>query len=357
MFSIYDGRECFWQWDSEQRLIVSDPTVTEVHFCNKTGDCSLVCEVYEEDGQRLVNVPNILLQTAWSIRAYAYCVNHTKQENACKVCARTKPDSYVYTETEIKRWETVEEEAKKVATETAKTEVAAAGQYYANAMQRQRAGAGFAIDDFSPIEHELNVHLQTVTVGSTLKVGGKNIFNYDVDGITTRGSSVEKIPGGYRWKKGGTYFINIPMSLPKGITIVASFEHNGTGTDEINNMRVEYASGTIKPIGTNGLTLAEDVKSIYIYKTSTGTGLTQDVDITNIQIELNTEATYYEPYTEPTVYRTTDETGVIRGIKSKGETISFLTDGSATATVSYNRDMNAVFNELMSAIISLGSNI
>ena len=105
MFTIADGREHFFQWDLNRQIIVSDPTVDEVHFCNKTDDCSLVLEVEEEvlaerlDGtkviQRYVNVPNILLQDALP----------TKVEKIFKVCPRTKPADYIYTETEIKRWE------------------------------------------------------------------------------------------------------------------------------------------------------------------------------------------------------------------------------------------------------------
>ena len=101
MFKIYDGREHFWQWDLNQKLIVEDPEINEVHFCNRTDDCSLVVEVV--DG--LANVPNILLQQDWKIKVYAYSVDHTKHEACFKVKTRSKPADYVYTETEIKSWE------------------------------------------------------------------------------------------------------------------------------------------------------------------------------------------------------------------------------------------------------------
>ena len=42
MFKIYDGRSEFYQWDLNRKLIISDPTIDEVHFCNKTDNCSLV---------------------------------------------------------------------------------------------------------------------------------------------------------------------------------------------------------------------------------------------------------------------------------------------------------------------------
>lgn len=108
MFKIEDGRLSFYQWDLNQRLIVEDASVTEVHFCNRTDDCSLVCEVYEEDGKRLVNVPNILLQDNWTIRVYAYCVNYTKIEEKINVFSRSKPADYIYTETEIKTFARLE---------------------------------------------------------------------------------------------------------------------------------------------------------------------------------------------------------------------------------------------------------
>ena len=110
MFRIEDGRKEFYQWDLDRRVIVSDPTIKEVHFCNKTDDCSLVVEVYEENGVYFANVPNILLQEDWRIHVYAYCGEcYTKQEAVFKVIPRSKPADYVYTETEVKRWEEIEQ--------------------------------------------------------------------------------------------------------------------------------------------------------------------------------------------------------------------------------------------------------
>lgn len=108
MFKIFNGREAFYQWDLNQKLIVNDNTINEVHFCNRTDDCSLVCEVYEADGLRLVNVPNILLQDTFAVKVYAVCEDYTKLCATYKVLARTKPADYVYTETEVKTWEALE---------------------------------------------------------------------------------------------------------------------------------------------------------------------------------------------------------------------------------------------------------
>ena len=108
MFKIENGKLSFYQWDINQRLIIEEPSITEVHFCNRTSDCSLVCAVYEENGKRFADVPNILLQTDWTIKAYAYCENRTLIEENFIVYTRTKPADYIYSETEVKTFEALE---------------------------------------------------------------------------------------------------------------------------------------------------------------------------------------------------------------------------------------------------------
>lgn len=105
MFKIYDGRDYFYQWDLNRKLIVNDDSIKEVHFCNRTEDCSLVCEVYTENGINLVNVPNKLLQKWFAINVFAFDGESTKHSTIYKVLPRSKPADYVYTETEIKAWE------------------------------------------------------------------------------------------------------------------------------------------------------------------------------------------------------------------------------------------------------------
>jgi hypothetical protein len=110
MFKIYDGREHFYQWDLDRKLIVEDPDVKEVHFTNRATNDAYVCETYAEDGKTLVNVPNILLQTNWRIQVYAYDGKHTKHDKCYEVRGRSKPVDYVYTETEVYDYRAVREE-------------------------------------------------------------------------------------------------------------------------------------------------------------------------------------------------------------------------------------------------------
>ena len=107
MFRILDGREQFYQWDTGRKVIVEDASITQVHFCNRTDDCSLICEVYELEGLRVADVPNILLQEDWRINVYAYDTNYTKHCDVFEVVKRSKPADYIYTETETLNFNTL----------------------------------------------------------------------------------------------------------------------------------------------------------------------------------------------------------------------------------------------------------
>ena len=74
IFKIYDGRTNFWQWDTKQKLIVLDDRVTEVRFSNRNMEHSKRRIVYtDNNGRRICNVPDMLLQLPKNLIAYA-CV-------------------------------------------------------------------------------------------------------------------------------------------------------------------------------------------------------------------------------------------------------------------------------------------
>ena len=110
MFKILDGREAFYQWDVDRKIVVEDRGITQVHFCNRTDDCALICECYEHEGNWVADVPNILLQDNWRIRVYAYDGCATMHDKKYDVIARSKPDTYVYTETEVLNYETIKKQ-------------------------------------------------------------------------------------------------------------------------------------------------------------------------------------------------------------------------------------------------------
>ena len=113
LLKINGPKSYFWQWDSDRQLVVGEDTCGEVHFCNGTTETALVCEVFQQDGQRLVNVPNLFLQTDKTITAFLYTKGDdgylTRHQQDFLVMARIRPDDYAYTETEIKHWYALEQ--------------------------------------------------------------------------------------------------------------------------------------------------------------------------------------------------------------------------------------------------------
>ena len=87
MFRIEDGREHFYQWDKDRRLIIEDITIREVHFCNRTDDCALRRKVYVEDGQYIVDVPNIKLSVLTGIKPQNISKNLANLEE-CRLIQR-----------------------------------------------------------------------------------------------------------------------------------------------------------------------------------------------------------------------------------------------------------------------------
>ena len=114
MFKIYDGREQFFQWDLDRKLVVEDASITEVHFCNRTAECALPVATYKEGNLTLVNVPNLILQESFRMNVYAYDGKHTKHAARFEIVPRSKPDTYVYTETEIKSWDDLFERVEQI---------------------------------------------------------------------------------------------------------------------------------------------------------------------------------------------------------------------------------------------------
>lgn len=113
MFKIYDGREHFFQWDLDRKLIVEDKSIKAVHFCNRTGACSITRYCYDVNGMWLVDVPNLCLQESYRLRVYGFSeAKYTMEVQYFEVEARTKPEDYVYTEAEVACWETLDERIK-----------------------------------------------------------------------------------------------------------------------------------------------------------------------------------------------------------------------------------------------------
>jgi hypothetical protein len=105
MLVVYGNNERLYQWDIGRKLIVTDPNCYIVHFAENTTDVAAVLEVYEYEGQRVVDIPNFLLQKAGSFVAFTVVVDEdalmTTSDQWFNVIARNQPADYLYTEPEV----------------------------------------------------------------------------------------------------------------------------------------------------------------------------------------------------------------------------------------------------------------
>ena len=101
IFKIFDGRTNFWQWDTKQKLIVLDPSITEVHFSNRNMTHSIKRNVYKDkNGIMVCNVPDDLLKIPRNLVAYAYADGATVKSVKFAVVKRPMPSDYISDQSE-----------------------------------------------------------------------------------------------------------------------------------------------------------------------------------------------------------------------------------------------------------------
>lgn len=95
------------QWDIDRKVIVTGfEGGAEVHFASPGDDHGAY--VVELTGGEAA-VPNILLTMAGVINVYVYPADRTVFAAALPVMAREKPDDYIYAETEVLSYKTLDE--------------------------------------------------------------------------------------------------------------------------------------------------------------------------------------------------------------------------------------------------------
>lgn len=102
MIKLADGRGHLYQWDTGRQV---ECDAEQVHFSNHHYGVSIDVEV--KNGK--ATIPNQLLTSAIPLKAWAWVKDdngeYTKEEQIFLVAKRNKPSDYVYTPTEIKTWQ------------------------------------------------------------------------------------------------------------------------------------------------------------------------------------------------------------------------------------------------------------
>ena len=108
LFRIKDGRSHFWQWDTNQKLVINWAGAEQVHY-SAPGDVALVTETYVENGNIVSDVPNVLLQNEGTLKVWVCDDDATIHSQTTIVAARQRPADYVYTETDVRTWDELDE--------------------------------------------------------------------------------------------------------------------------------------------------------------------------------------------------------------------------------------------------------
>lgn len=102
MIKLADGRGRLYQWDTGRQV---ECDAEQVHFSNHHYGTSIDVDV--KDGKAMI--PNQLLTSATPLKAWAWAKDsngeYTKEEQIFLVAKRNKPSDYVYTPTELKTWQ------------------------------------------------------------------------------------------------------------------------------------------------------------------------------------------------------------------------------------------------------------
>lgn len=93
------------QWNVGRSVMVSDTDATHILFANKGDSRGPKVEIVGGEAK----IPDYLLQTGKILVAYLMRNGVTLESKSFPVVNQPKPDDYVYTETEIRIWEELEE--------------------------------------------------------------------------------------------------------------------------------------------------------------------------------------------------------------------------------------------------------
>ena len=96
---ILNGDNYLFQWDTNVKIAIDDKSATNVDFANKNSDIAYTTEIYDYDGMRVAEIPNILLQDKENISMYICRKDgisiSTLKKVVFKVINKEKPNDYV----------------------------------------------------------------------------------------------------------------------------------------------------------------------------------------------------------------------------------------------------------------------
>ena len=251
-----------------------------------------------------------------------------------------------------------------------------------NPLKGKADGSGVLLTDVSPVEHTVSVRLNSDTVtdfsSKKVTVQGKNLFSgkdfiaYTNSGIGSYGKENDTYLGEecfsfsqYKETEAPNFTkIKFKANTQYTFSVEYAIYFLQYQSYSVPCMRVYYTDNTYSDLSTlvynskytklvfttpagksvRDITLAKFGKGVMVYLKK------------NAQIEEGVVDSEFEEYIEPKEYYA-NQNGVVEGVRSLSPNMNLLADDQTNLSVTYNRDINKVIENLTSAIISLGGNV
>ena len=283
MFRTHND-EKLYQWDLNRSLIVEDETIKEVHFANCLCNEARVVEVKDIFGVRGATIPNELLQEYLDIKAWAVDGYETKYCATFPVEKRTKPADYVYTETEVKRYEDLEGRILVLETNTNSGIVRYDRTQSLTATEKQRARNNLGVADryaynfqnlyneltFAPADaFALNYIVENWNkVPMSIYIQGYPVIGIDLNDRYLRVLKDDRYLYSFRWKvENSSYVILTAHSVLK-----LTNENEIINTVKDGNKETKTFKPELLPAHTHSITdLSENVADYVIEEGKSGT--------------------------------------------------------------------------------------
>ena len=216
----------------------------------------------------------------------------------------------------------------------------------ANALKGRASGNPVVLTDVSPLKHEMSISMSEG--GAILRAFGKNLLNMEVfpyfdapvDGVYTSkkyvGTSYQPLN-----LPAGEYILSANIKSPKGMNYrlrikdVDGNTYSLTASEAPSNGEFRYQE---LKVNVNGIAF------VSFFHSGNGAGQTGDVQVKDVQLELGSTATEFEPFVVGATY-TADENGEIKAT-SIYPTTTLIADDGVTVSVEYNKDINKVIENV-----------
>ena len=186
----------------------------------------------------------------------------------------------------------------------------------------------------------------------TLKKCGKNLVDFKNAFYWNSSLEISYTDNGIIIPSGFSFYFRLPCNIKAGQPV--TFNCKSDGTDGIGNYALYASDGRLNRQARVGETATADfdVAYVYVYKRNPETATTEEMRITNIQLELGTKATEYEPYIEPIPCDEPTADGTV-SVTSLYPTTTLVTDTEGVVIeAEYNRDINKAFESLFNMLNS-----